>query len=64
MSFLGSNIVFRNTSNRNDFGDVKSLQALKQESKGNKKNNKSSTKVHKQKHHKKNENDCYIFMYI
>ena len=53
MSFLGSNIVFRNTSNRNDFGDVKSLQALKQESKGNKKNNKSSTKVHKQKHHKK-----------
>jgi hypothetical protein len=29
MSFLGSNIVFRNTSNRNDFGDVKSLLPIK-----------------------------------
>eukprot|EP00944_MAST-04C_sp_MAST-4C-sp1_P000640 g640.t1 len=29
MAFLGSNIVFRNTSNRNDFGDVASLKGPK-----------------------------------
>ena len=34
MAFLGSNIVFRNTSNRNDFGDVASLKGLKTRKRG------------------------------